>query len=136
MTWDTSDIVENDIILQDGVFAYNFTASGTIYKGQAVCICGDNLVMVCNDGSTNAGESDVIGLATYGATDGSQIGIAGPGNICVCCTSGQVNGGTAVYGTHDGCLHGTQGNATKVAGYMVTTSELQSTHYKGIVLLI
>ena len=136
MTWDTSDIVENDIILQDGVFAYNFIASGTIYKGQAVCICGDNKVMVCNDGSSDASEADVVGLATYNATNGNQISVAGPGNICNCCTNGQVSVSTAVYGTDDGCLHGTQGNATKVAGYMVTTSTLQSTHYKGLILLI
>ena len=136
MTWDTTDITSNDIIVQDGVFAYTFEASGTIYKGQAVCICGDEKVMPCNDGGTNTTESDVLGIASYGSINGRQISIAGPGNIALCCTSGTVPAGTAMYGIHDGCLHGTKGNATKIAGYMVTESVLKTTHYEGKVLLV
>jgi len=137
MAWDTDDITTNDIIVQDGVFAYGFTASGSISIGQAVCICGDNKVMVCSDGSVNATEANSIGLATMTASNGDEISIAGPGNICNACfdTDSDTTPGTAVYGDTYGILDVTSGNATRVAGYVVETPTQVSTNYVGKVLL-
>lgn len=119
MAWSTTDIAANDIIHQDGVFAYNFMASGTIYKGQAVYLSNDNKVCVC---TTATGECDAVGLATLNASNGEQVGVAGPGNICYACADSALtaaNIGSAVYGDTDGAVTTTIGNAKKVLGWIV-----------------
>jgi predicted RecA/RadA family phage recombinase len=117
MTWTTTDIATNDIIQQDGVFAYNFKASGAIKKGQALYLSADNLVSVTTASAT---ESNCCGFATMDAANGEQVGVAGPGNIVVCCMDDAASvAGTALYGDTDGVLDATAGNATKVAGYIV-----------------
>ena len=116
MAWSTTDIATNDIIQQDGVFAYNFYASGAIKKGQAVYCCKDDSVSVC---TAAAGESDAIGFAALDAANTEQVPIAGPGNIVVCCADASIAAGTAVYGDTDGTVDSTAGNAVKVAGYVV-----------------
>ena len=116
MTWSTTDIAANDIIQQDGVFAYNFIASGTIYKGQAVYVTANNKVAVTD---TDAGHCDAIGLACINATNGEQISVACGGNICVACADAAPSVGAPVYGDTDGALTTTIGNAKKVAGYVV-----------------
>lgn len=136
MAWDTSDLTDyNDIIVQDGVFAYNFKASGTIYKGQAVGMVPgmNNTVMPC---SNEAGPSDAVGLATMGASNGEWIAIAGPGNICNACCAAASAVGTALYGTTAGVLTATQGNATKAAGIVVSLPAIETTNYVGKVLLV
>jgi hypothetical protein len=138
MAWDETDLASyNDIIIQDGVFAYNFTASGTIYKGQAVTPCPskDGYVMVCD---ADAGHSDSIGLATGDSTDGVQIPVAGPGNICWACTDSgaDVIAGAPLYGDLYGLLDATKGNATKVAGYALNTGAAGTTNYLVKVLLV
>jgi hypothetical protein len=122
MTWSTTDIASNDIIQQDGIFAYNFTASGTIYKGQAVYICKNDSVGVCGSA---AGDCNAIGLACINATNGVQISVACGGNIAVACANHAASAptvGAPVYGYTDGTLYATIGNATKVAGYVVNNA--------------
>ena len=116
MAWSTTDIATNDIIKQDGVFAYNFEASGTIYKGQFVAVTDDNKVGVT---TASAPACNAIGVACYNATDGEQISIACGGNIVICCADASIQAGTAVYGDTDGTCDSAAGNATKVAGYVV-----------------
>jgi len=136
MTWDTTDLADyNDIIVQDGVFAYNYTASGTIYKGQAVALVPgmDNTVMVC---TSDAGVCDSIGLATMGATNGKQISIAGPGNICWACVDAAEAVNTPLYGDTDGVYDAAPGNATRVSAIIVSLPALVTTAYVGKVLVL
>jgi len=119
MAWATTDIAANDIIQQDGVFAYNFTASGAIKKGQFVWLSADNKVTPCG---SPAGDADSIGVACYDAATTKQVAIAGPGNIALCCADASITPGTAVYGDTDGTCDSTMNNATKVAGYVVDDS--------------
>jgi len=117
MAWSTTDIATNDIIQQDGVFAYNFTASGAIKKGQPVYASADNKVTVT---TASTGESDAIGFACYDASNGEQVAIAGPGNIVVTCMDDHASTvGTALYGDTYGILDATAGVASKVAGYLI-----------------
>ena len=136
MTWDTTDLASyNDIILQDGVFAYNFTASGAIYKGQAVtpCPAKDGYVMVCDE---DAGHADAIGVATGDATAGKQVPVAGPGNICWTCVDAAEVAGTPLYGDNYGILDAAAGNAKKIAGYAMNTGAAGTTNYIIKVLLV
>jgi len=136
MAWDTTDLTNyNDIIVQDGVFAYNFEASGTIYKGQAVALIPgeDNTVGVT---TSVAAMMRCIGLATYNVTDAVQVGIAGPGNICYACFDSAIAVGTAVYATTAGVFTSTQGNAQRPAGYVVSLPAIGTTAYVGKILLL
>ena len=124
MAWSTTDIATNDIIQQDGVFAYSFQASGTIYKGQAVCIPKvDNNVMATTAAADGA---NAIGFATQDATNDNYVPVAGPGNIVVCCMDdASSTPGTILYGDTDGRLDATAGNATKVAAILVDNAPTQ-----------
>jgi hypothetical protein len=136
MAWDTTDLTAfNDIIVQDGVFAYNFTASGTIYKGQAVALCPgmNNNVMACDSEAIYA---NAIGLATMNATKGKWVAVAGPGNICYAVCDAAEPVGTAMYGDTAGILDATAGNATKVAAYIVEIPVVKTTNYVGKVLVV
>jgi hypothetical protein len=139
MAWDTTDLTNyNDIIIQDGVFAYNFTASGAIYKGQAVAVCPnkDMYVLVTD---SDAGTCDCIGLAAQNASDGDQIPIAGPGNICwACCDNGaDVVAGAPLYGDTNGILDASAPQTTeKIACYELNTSTAGTTNYIVKVLLV
>lgn len=138
MAWDTTDLANyNDIVIQDGIFAYNFTASGAIYKGQAVCVCPahEGYVMQCTSDATYA---NCIGIAAQNAAAGTQIPVAGPGNIvyAVCDTNSDITAGTAVYGDTNGILDATAGNATKIAAYALSTPEQITTNYVAKFLLV
>jgi len=130
MSWDTSDINDNDIITQDGVFAYLFTASGTIYAGQAVKIVDDNTVVVTSSGD------DGIGIAAMTATHGNQLGIFGPGNIVVTAIAGNYPVGTSLYAGDYGLMVSSQSSSERVMGLVVKAGVQSSTNYKATVLLI
>ena len=140
MGWLVADfITENDVIIQDGVFAYNFKASGAIKKGQCVGIAPvmDNCVMAPN--TADAGPLDCVGIATMDAADKQWVAVAGPGNLCraLCAAASPV--GTALYGGIDGIFTATQGNATKVSAYVVELPakvKSTATSYLGKVLLV
>lgn len=133
MAWDTTDITTNDIISQDGVFAYNFTAGEAIKKGQAVYISADNTVSITTD---TAVECDSIGVACYNAANGTQIAIAGPGNLVTACFDAAVALGLPVYGDLYGVFDETPGSAVKVAGYVVELPVVATTQYVGKLLLV
>ena len=77
-TWPT-----DDVIVQEGTFAFDFIASGTIYAGQAVEPIGTMQVRKI----TNA-LGTFVGLAAYDATDTQHVAVYGPGNIVRACASG------------------------------------------------
>jgi uncharacterized membrane protein len=122
-------VSSNSIILQDGVFAYNFEAQGAIKKGQAVSMSGNNQVKVC------AASENCIGVACYGAED-EQIAIAGPGNVVWACVDAAESVGTALYGDDDGIFDASQDGTERVAAYVVELPVLTSTNYRGKVLLV
>lgn len=129
MTWTVGsplEIATNDIIQQDGIFAYNFYASGNIKKGQAVYISADNKVSPC---TSAAGECDAIGIACYDADDTAQISIAGPGNIAIAAADSALavtTIGSPVYGDTDGEVTTTRGNAKKTAGYIIDNAATEA----------
>jgi len=130
MAWDTSDIKDNEIIKQDGVFAYLFTASGNIYAGQSVKIQANNYV------TPTAGSDDGIGIASINSTHGNQIGVFGPGNIVYAVVDGTHTPGTPLYGGAFGIMTDTQGASERIMAYVVETGVLQTTNYKAKVLLV
>lgn len=124
------------------MFAYNFTASGAIKKGQAVCVA-PSMTMHVMVTTAAAGACDVIGIACQDAADGAQVPVAGPGNIVyACCDSGGTAGtagiksGDPVYGYTYGVLTETAGNAIKVAAYALDTPTIVTTTYVGKFLLV
>lgn len=66
----------DDIIYQEGTFAYSFIASGTISGGRLVKPIGPMQVVKASDGTDNA-----IGVAAYYVTKGEAVAVYGPGNI-------------------------------------------------------
>jgi hypothetical protein len=98
----------DDIILQEGVFAYNYTASGAIKAGQVVCIQDTMKVGVYTGGLGATGYKGVVGVAAYGAATGQPVAVYGPGNIVRCVTSGAVYyGDTLLLGSNAGHVIGT-----------------------------
>jgi len=132
MTWET---MTGDIIIQDGTFAFLFKASGTIYKGQAVYVKADNAVTAC---TADASECEAIGVAIDDASHGSQVGIAGPGNIVRCAGDADIAPGTLVYGDADGSFDATAGNATKVGGVVVKSdgTVISSSYYDTQIMVL
>jgi len=82
----------DDIIVQEGVFAYNFIASGTIKAGQVVEV--NDTMKVRADPTAN--DTSWIGVAAYDVTDDEYLAVYGPGNIVRCKSSGAINVGTRV----------------------------------------
>jgi len=82
----------DDIILQEGTFAYNFQASGTISAGQVVEVNDTMKVRVCP--TTN--DTSWVGVAAYDVTDKEYIAVYGPGNIVRCKSSGAITVGAIV----------------------------------------
>jgi len=85
----------DDIILQEGVFAYNYQASGAIMAGQVVTIQDSMKVGVFGGALSTAGASakNVVGIAAYGCADKGYVAVFGPGNVVRCVTSGAVSCG-------------------------------------------
>jgi hypothetical protein len=76
----------DDIIIQEGTFAFDFDASGTVYGGQAVYCNKDMAVAALPVGTaTTAG---CVGIAAYKQTTGKPVAVFGPGNICRAIVSG------------------------------------------------
>lgn len=112
MAW--SEITD-DIIYEEGTFAFNFKAGGTIYAGQCVKISGDATVT-----ATSATSDIGIGVAAYDATSGETVAVYTKGNIVL----GRVYGSASNYtaGTQVGA--GAEGrfdsNATTKIGVIYT----------------
>lgn len=95
----------DDIIVQEGTFAFDFTASGTVYKGQAVYTNKSDLYVaaVPTAGGTNP-QTKIVGLAAYDQTTGKPVAVYGPGNICRAIASGTCEAGDNLWATSEGKL--------------------------------
>ena len=113
------------------------TASGTIYKGQAVCLCAGMDDTVYVPGAEGSGMR-VFGIADYTATHGEKIAIWGPYNICRCRLSGvagaAVTAGTGVGMSWDGMLGVYSATAPRYSGAIVLDGGVANGG-EGIVLL-
>jgi len=69
----------DDIIVQEGTFAYSFTASGSVKAGQGVIMTGE--MEVGAPASNVALAKGCIGVAAYDQSDGKPVAVYGPGNI-------------------------------------------------------
>lgn len=87
----------DDIIVQEGNFAYNYKASGTIYEGQVVHI-NDTMRVT----STASNDKNIVGVAAYTVTNNEYVAVYGPGNIVRCKSSGAINVGSRVCGGYGG----------------------------------
>lgn len=130
----TFTALTNDIATQAGTKLYDFKASGTIYKGQAVCLCPgmDDTVYVPTDITASA--QRVIGIADYTVADKEKVAIWGPYNIVRCRLSGQAG---AVVAAGDNVGMGFDGMLTpftKYSGAIVVEASTASTT-EGVVLL-
>lgn len=132
MAWSTLDIGGEEIYL-DGTGAFNFIASGTIYTGQAVCICDNKTVKVTTSITSYC---DAIGVASINSTDTRRVGVFGYGNVVKCCTDSDYSVSTLLYATDDGLLTSTKGNAKKVAGIIYEQPVLGTVNYVGTVMLL
>ena len=86
----------DDVIVQEGTFAYSFIASGTISGSALVKPAGPMQVVKAGDGLDNA-----IGVAAYFVTKGETVAVYGPGNIVRgCLSSGATVGDDLFVGTN------------------------------------
>jgi hypothetical protein len=81
----------DDIIFQEGTFAYNFQASGAIVGGQAVEIQDTMKVAAPLGTKVFDNNSKIIGVAAYDVTDKEYVAVYGPGNIVRVIISGASN---------------------------------------------
>lgn len=68
----------DDIIVQEGTFAFDFDASGSISAGQAVYINGPMYVAAI-PATVACGKA--VGVAAYDVTNNQPVAVYGPGNI-------------------------------------------------------
>jgi len=68
------------IIIQEGTLAFDYDASGTIYKGQGVYAVDAFKVKAPGTG-IGTEQGGCVGVAAYSQTDGKPIAVYGPGNI-------------------------------------------------------
>lgn len=106
MAFTSSTSPSEDIILQEGAFAYDFECSGTVYAGQAVeaitKTSGDIAVRAV-PASSKIGHG-TIGVAAYYQTNGNPVAVYGHANICRVIVSGASNAtaGSVMHSTYEG----------------------------------
>ncbi len=66
----------DDIILQEGTFAFSFEASGAISGGMLVKPAGPMFVV-----KASAETDNVVGVAAYSVAKNDMVSVYGPGNI-------------------------------------------------------
>ena len=71
--------ITNDICIQEGTFAFNYIASGTILQGQGVKAGGG--MYVIEPSGNGVPQKGCVGIAAYSETKGNPIAVYGPGNI-------------------------------------------------------
>jgi len=119
----TFPTLTDDIIVQEGTFAYNFTASGTVYAGQLVDAVGTMQVKAAVGISSTA----IVGVAAYYATDGEKVAVYGPGNIVRCAASGtSVAAGECVQAGAEGRVLDVGSIVAKASGAVVVGKALES----------
>jgi len=87
MAFTTSSSPSEDIIVQEGTFAFDYDCSGSVFKGQGVYAIGTMQVKAPAD-SINVCTPGCVGVAAYDQTDGKPVAVYGPGNICRVIVSG------------------------------------------------
>jgi hypothetical protein len=87
MAFTTSTSPSEDIIVQEGTFAFDYDSSGSVYKGQGVYAIG-TLQAIAPTHSLGGQQPGCIGVAAYDQTDGNPVAVYGPGNICRVIISG------------------------------------------------
>jgi len=132
MTFTSSTSPSEDIILQEGAFAYDFECSGTVYKGQAVeavpKTSGDIAVRAVPHNSKIG--HGCVGVAAYYQTNGNPIAVYGHGNICRVIVSGSSKAtcGSTMHSTYDGKWVDMSGNPGYLAsGVNAIALETQAT---------
>ena len=120
--------INKPIPIQPGIKAYNFYASGVIYKGQAVAgVKGpDNKNYVM---ATNHSSQRMVGIAAFTADSGEPIAIFGPYNMVRAMISGSVLAGTVLGAGEDCFLYENAGDEAILLRNVPSTDD-------GIVLLI
>lgn len=85
--------VSDSIVVQPPAGGMTFTASGSIYKGQAVYLVDDFTVK-----SPDTDNEIMYGISAYNATDGQKVTIYSVGNIvrCKISSSSSITAGTKV----------------------------------------
>jgi len=119
----------DDIIVQEGTFAYNFQASGTIKGGQAV-IVNDTMKVAAPPGIRAAGDNrGVIGVAAYDVTDDEYVAVYGPGNIVRVIVSGtNCVVGSIMVPQHEGKFSACPANSYSLSGLRAIALENKMTN--------
>jgi len=110
----------DDIIVQEGTFAYSFIASSAVSGGALVAPVGTMSVAHASHDADN-----VIGVAAYRAAAGKPVAVYGPGNIVRCCASGVIHSGDDLYATTTGKVddHGTMGGTAVCVGVALENAD-------------
>ena len=88
MAFTTTTSPSEDIIVQEGTFAFDYDCSGSVFAGQGVIACGTLQVKATPAVYEGAPAKSCVGVAAYDQTDGKPVAVYGPGNICRVIVSG------------------------------------------------
>ncbi len=131
--------VAEDVIVQEGTFAFDYDASGTVYAGQGVYAIGT--LQVKAPAATTKIAHGCVGVAAYEIADGNPVAVYGPGNIVRCKVSGSsvaVAAGDAMACTAEGYFtedHQAQANAC-CSGVQAIALETSTTQHGTIRALL
>jgi len=115
----------DDIIVQEGTFAYSFQASGAVSGGAVLKATGT--MKVSHAGATTT--QGLVGVAAYEVPAGSYVAVYGPGNIVRCCASGTFLVGSILYPVATGKVddYGTWGTNEPIGVALeASTADLQA----------
>ena len=127
MAFTTSTSPSEDIIVQEGTFAFDYDASGSVFAGQAVYINGSMAVAAVP--ATSIQGLGVVGVAAYDQTNGNPVAVYGPGNICRVIISGtsKCTQGDHLVSTYEGKFSKITGLAAGPSGVSAIALETQAT---------
>ena len=87
----------DDILVQEGTFAFSFEASGAISGAQLVKSAGVMQVVKATDSQDN-----VLGVAAYEVAKGDYVAVYPLGNIVRCCAASGITTGAELHCASDG----------------------------------
>jgi len=105
MAFTTSSSPAEDIIVQEGTFAFDYNASGDVFAGQAVKAAhATGFVAAPGNTTADAVVHGCVGVAAYDQTsEGKAVAVYGPGNIVRAIVSGTgVTVGDVLHATVEG----------------------------------
>jgi len=136
MAFTTSTSPSEDIIVQEGTFAFDFDASGSVYAGQAV-YCNHTMAVAAPSTGQDAPVGGCVGIAAYDQTTGNPVAVYGPGNICRAIYSGTAcRTGDILYCGDCGKLEEFTGGWVQASGVKFLALENQSTANGTVKVLI